>query len=185
MRARRTLPALILASTALALWAAASSATTLIRQGLDQLTTRNDLVVQGRVLDIHSYWNAAHTFILTDARVRPARFLKGNHAGDVSCTVMGGSVGDTTTLIVGGPDLVPGSDYVLFLGHGNLPGGEARLTVRDLAQGAFDVEEGRAVSQALGEPLLPDNAGRTDVPGGSNGITLDELVRQVHAQDNR
>ena len=182
-------PALVscftLPSALLAMMAIPAGATTLMREGLDQLTVENEIVVQGRVLDINSHWNDSHTLILTDARVRPSQVLKGRHEGDVTFTVMGGTVGDVTTLIIGGAELIPGSDYVLFLSHVDLPGAANRLTVRDHAQGAFNVDRGRAFSEALGDPLLPDGEGRIDVPGGEDGLPIEELTRQVRGQQNR
>jgi hypothetical protein len=169
----------------LALSATAGGATTLIRQGLDQLTIGSETIVQATVLDIHSYWNADHQFILTDVRVRPSRILKGDPSGDVICTVMGGSVGDVTTLIVGGADLAPGSEYVLFLAHADLPGAPNRLTIRDHSQGVFEIVGSRAFSQAIGEPLLPDAQGTIDVPGSTDGLDLDELIGQVRSNSNR
>ena len=175
----------ILACAATALLAAPSGATTLIRQGLDQLTLENELVMRATVLDIHSYWNADHTLILTDVHARPGLVLKGSAAGDVTFTVMGGTVGAVTTLIVGGADLAPGSEYVMFLAHADLPGAAHRLTIRDHAQGVFDIVNGRAFSQALADPLLPDAQVETAAPGGEQGLALDDLVHQVHAQSNR
>jgi hypothetical protein len=176
---------LSLVPIALALSATSAGATTLIRQGLDQLTKGSETIVQATILDIHSYWNADHYFILTDLRMRPSRILKGDAADDVICTVMGGSVGDVTTLIVGGADLAPGSEYVLFLAHADLPGAANRLTIRDHSQGVFEIVGGRAFSQAIGEPLLPDEGGMIDVPGGAGGLDLDELIDQVHSYSNR
>jgi len=169
----------------MALSAISAGATTLIRQGLDQLTTSSETIVQGSVLDIHSYWNADHQFILTDVHVRPSRILKGDAAGDLTFTVMGGSVGDVTTLIIGGADLAPGSEYVLFLGHANLPGAANRLTIREHSQGVFEVVGHRAFSQAVGDPLLADKQGVTDVPGGANGVDLSDLIDQVRLHSNR
>jgi hypothetical protein len=170
-------------------WAASpAKATTVVRQGLDRLVGDNELVVEAKVLDIHSYWNAEHTFILTDVRVRPASVMKGRFTDgepDITFTVLGGSVGKVSIVVVGGPELVPGSDYVLFLSHDRLPGATDRLTVRDLAQGVFDVDKGVAFSQATGDPLLPDAQGRSDVPGGEQGIALDELVRQIRSHVDR
>jgi len=174
-------PALI----ALAISAIPASATTLIRQGIDRLTVENETVVHGRVMEIHSYWNDDHSFILTDVRMRPSQVLKGKPGGDVVFTVMGGTVGEISTVIVGGADLAPGSEYVLFLGRVDLPGAAHRLTVRDHSQGVFEVTKGRARSQAVGEPLVPDVLGRSDVPGGEEGFALDELVRQIRVHANR
>jgi hypothetical protein len=96
---------------------------------------------------------------------------------------MGGSVGDMTTLIVGGPELVPGSDYVLFLNREDLPGARQRLTVGSLVQGVFDVIDSprgpRAVSQAARQPLVADGAGIAEPPGGAEGLLLDEMITQV------
>src|SRR5262245_4396782 len=164
MRTFRGVAGAALAVAALALLTGPAHGTTLIRQGLERLTADDEAILLGRVLDIHSYWNADHTFILTDVRVSPSRVLKGDPAqGDVTFTVMGGSVGDLTTLIIGGPELVPGSGYVLFLDRGDLPGARQRLTIGSLVQGVFDVIDSprgrRAVSQAVGHPLLADRAG--------------------------
>ena len=156
-----------------------ASATTLVRRGLDQLTLESEKVVEVSVLDLHSYWNADHSFILTDVRARPSRVLKGAADEDVVFTILGGTVGDRTILVLGGPDIAPGSTYVLFLGRDDLPGAPGRLTVRDLCQGVFLVERGRAFSQAMHEPLVPDAQGLFDVPGGQDGLPLEELARRV------
>jgi len=164
---------------ALSLLTVPASATTLVRRGLDRLAHENETIVEASVLDIHSYWNAGHTFIFTDVHARPSKILKGSPADDLNFTVMGGTVGEITTLIVGGPDLAPGSDYVLFLARTDLPGAHDRLTVRDLCQGVFSIQRGRAFSQAIGEPLLPDAQGRSDAPGGDAGYALETLTREI------
>jgi hypothetical protein len=161
-----------------------AGATTLIRQGLDKLTAGNEAVVYGRVLDIHSYWNTDHDMIMTDVRVRASEVLKGDRAArEISFTLLGGTVGDITTLVIGGPDLVPGSEYVLFLNRERLHGDHSVLTVRDLVQGAFEVTDlgaGRRVySQALNHGLLPDANGLSEPPGGVQGFAVDEMLTQV------
>lgn len=176
--------ALALALTVLA--ASPAAATTLMRAGLEKLTADNQLIVQGRVLDTRSYWNDDHTFIFTDIRVTTDDVLKGpSRTSEVTFTLMGGTVGDITTLIIGGPEIVPGSEYVFFLGRADLPGGISRLTVRDHSQGVFNVIVDRAgrrvVSQAIHDPLVPDENGVDTVPGGEQGMPLDQLVREVRA----
>ena len=169
-----------LALAAMVVMAIPAGATTLIRHGLDRLTADNESVVHGRVMEIHSYWNDDHSFILTDVKFRPQQVLKGERpSGDVTLTVMGGTVGEISTVIVAGPDLVPGSDYVLFMNREDLPGAARRLTVRDLSQGVFRVEKGRAYSQALDHPLIADANGRSEAPGGEEGMALEEMSRQV------
>lgn len=169
---------------AVAALAAPAAATTLIRQGLENLVHENGMIVQGKVVDLHSYWNQDHTFILTDVRVRPTTGFKSFRPGnDVSFTILGGMVGETTTLIVGGPVLVPGTEYLLFLNNEDLPGVAQALTVRDLVQGVFEVGivngQRRFFSQALGHPLTPDVQGRSDVPGGDAGIEASDMMAQI------
>jgi hypothetical protein len=176
---RRIVPS-VLSLAAIVSLAATASATSLTRLGVESLARDNEAIVQASVLDIHSYWNGAHTFILTDVHVRASKRLKGDAADELTFTVMGGTVGQTTTLIIGGPDLAPGSEYVLFLSHADLPGTRARLTVRDLCQGVFSIRNGRAFSEAAGEPLLPDAGGRAEVPGGADGLPVETLAQQIH-----
>lgn len=160
-----------------------AGATTLIRESLDELVRSNRTIVVGEVVDVRSYWNADGTFILTDVRVIAHDVLKGNARDrEITLTVMGGQVGEITTLILGNPDLVPGNSYVLFLNDEELPGGKA-LTVRSLVQGAFDVRIGkdglRAVSQANGHPLLPDARGSFEPEGGAEGFPLNSMVQSI------
>jgi hypothetical protein len=169
---------------------APAGATTLIRQGLDELVAANRTIVVGEVLDANSYWNENHTFILTDVRIAMHDVLKGDVAErELTVTLMGGEVDELTSLIVGGPELNPGNSYVLFLHEEKLPGVERALTVRDLCQGAFDIRMGhdglRAVSQANRHPLLPDRKGYTDAPGGLEGMTLNAMMQSIRETVSR
>jgi len=174
-----------LALAAAALFAAPAGATTLMRAGLDELVRGNATIVQGKVVDIHSYWNADHSFILTDVRMRPNQFFKGvgRPSEDVTFTLPGGTVGETSVVLIGMPELVPGSEYLLFLNREELPGAIERLTVRDLVQGAFEVANVRGVkrvfSQAIGTPLVADRNGHSDVIGGRDGLDLGDMTRQI------
>ncbi len=159
-----------------------AGATTLIRESLDELVRSNRTIVVGEVVDVHSYWNADGTFILTDVRVATHDVLKGKvQDREVTLTLMGGRVGETTTLIIGNAELIPGNSYVLFLNEEDLPGRKA-LTVRSLVQGAFDIKMGkdglRAISQANGHPLLSD--GRTfEAEGGREGFQLNTMMETI------
>ena len=170
--------------------AAPADATTLMRAGLDELVAGNRAVVVGEVVDASSYWNEDHTFILTDVRIAMHDVLKGDVSRqEITVTIMGGSVGELTTLIIGGPELVPGNSYVLFLNEENLPGAERALTVRDLCQGVFDVRIGldglRAVSQARRHPLLPDRQGYAEPPGGVEGMPITTMMQSIRETMNR
>jgi len=168
---------------------APAGATTLIRESLDELVRSNRTIVVGEVVDVRSYWNADGTFILTDVRVAAHDVLKGNVKDrELTLTIMGGRVGEITTLIIGNAELIPGNSYVLFLNDEDLPGGKV-LTVRSLVQGAFDVKIGkdglRAVSQANGHPLLPDARGSFDAEGGREGFPLYSMTQAIRDMAGR
>jgi hypothetical protein len=163
--------------------AAPLGATSLVRASLDELAAGNEKVVLGEVVDAVSYWNQDRTFILTDVRIAPVETIKGQSEGELTVTLLGGTVDDLTTLIVGGAELIPGLSYVLFLNPEKLPGGGQALTVRDHCQGAFEVamkgRELRAVSQANRHPLVPDRRGYVDAPGGVEGFPLGALLESL------
>lgn len=174
----------------LAIWIAAPlGATTLVRSGLDELVADNERVIVGEVIDAVSYWNKDRTFILTDVRIAPNETIKGKAEGELTVTLLGGKVGDLTTLIVGGAELIPGRSYVLFLRPEKLPSAGQALTLPDHCQGAFEViskgGELRAVSQASGHPLAPDRGGRIDAPGGAEGLPLDTLLKSLRGTVKR
>ena len=167
-----------------------ANATTLIRQSLDGLVASNSTIVVGEVRDAHSYWNEEGTFILTDVRFEATEVLKGDRRdSDFTVTILGGSVGDLTTLIVAGAELIPGKSYVLFLAEDDLPGVKGVRTVRDHSQGVFDIVRARdgvrAISQANRHPLYPDALGFVDPPGGAKGLLLNDMIRSIREKAGR
>lgn len=169
---------------------APAGATSLIRADLDELVLSNGRIVVGEVLDASSYWNDEGTFILTDVRVSATEVLKGDLKDrELTVTILGGTVGDLTTLIVGGAELIPGRSYVLFLNEEDLPGARDVLTVRDHVQGVFDLaiaNDGlRAVSQASRHPLHPDAQGAVEAPGGTEGLLLVSMMQSIREAAGR
>lgn len=163
--------------------ATSASATTLRRMDVDELVASNRTVVVGQVTDSRSYWNKDKSFILTDVRIAVNEVLKGElQDQEITVTIMGGRVGEVTTLIIGGPELIPGKSYLLFLNEEQLPGKKAQ-TVRDLCQGTFDLVIGkdglRAISQANSHPLIPDRLGYVDAPGGVEGMLFNAMVQSI------
>ncbi|HYH46815.1 MAG TPA: hypothetical protein VEG34_14110, partial [Thermoanaerobaculia bacterium] len=61
--------------------AAPASATTLLRQSVEELAAANGTVVVGEVLSARSYWNDDKSFILTDVRIATSDVVKGAAAG--------------------------------------------------------------------------------------------------------
>lgn len=162
-----------------------SQATTLMRASLDELVKANHSIISGEVVDLYSYWNKDHSFIFTDVTVAvtdslQGRFVNGNQ---VTFTLMGGTVDDLTTMIVAGPSVDLGENYVFFLNNDDLPGASAMLTIPELSQGIFNLKEKddvvHVVSQANEHPLYPDKRGVTEAAGGSEGYRYSDFKREV------
>lgn len=189
MKSMRTCWKVVVAVALLATVAVPAGATSLVRQSLDELTANNGAIFVGEVVDAQSYWNDEGNFILTDVTVRATDVVKGEVGGEVKVTILGGTVGETTTLILGGAELVPGRAYVLFLAEDDLPGVRGALTVRDHSQGVFDLvmDKGnvRAISQANGQPLVPDGLGYVDAPGGVRGFLLGDMIEGLRESVER
>lgn len=166
-----------------------AGATTLVRGNLDRLVADHSTVVVGEVLSADSRWNEDGSFIVTDVRLLVDETVKGAQRDFLTVTVLGGTVGDLTTVIVGGAELVPGRSYLLFLSPGTLAGAERELTVREHVQGAFDLDEegGRWVarSQARSHRLLADERGLSNPVGGSDGVPLARLLDAIRVLDRQ
>ena len=183
-RVRRVLCGAMAVAIAASL-AVPASATTLRRMAVEELVASNRTIVVGQVTDARSYWNQDKTFILTDVRLTVNEVVKGKlQDQEITVTIMGGRVGEITTLIIGGPELIPGKSYLLFLNEEDLPGKRAQ-TVRDLCQGAYDLVIGkdglRAVSQANRHPLIPDRLGYIDAPGGVEGMPFNAMIQSIRS----
>lgn len=177
--------AFILAASMPLLWSSSGWATSLIRMDLRGLANNNEYIALGQVEKISSYWNKEGTFILTDVSVKVAEAIKGDIGRSIIFTVLGGEVDGLSAIIVGGPQIEIGKQYLFFLKKQKLPGAEELLTLPDHCQGIFDVIEKsgdiRAVSQASNYHLVPDIFGRSMAPGGVEGILLPELLKDIRA----
>lgn len=165
-------------------------ASTFLRAGLDRLAADNETIVVAEALGAHSYWNGDKSFILTDVNLQISQVIKGNaETRQVVVTLLGGTVGDTTTLIPGGAVLTPGHSYVVFLGNADLPGAKGSISVRDHSQGVFEIvrsgKELRATSQAAQEPLVADERGETRAAGGAEGFELGAMIEQLTSLTGR
>lgn len=90
-------------------------ATTMVALTQEDLIERADLVVQGRILDVRSFWNKEKTAILTEARVQVEDALVGKPGPVIAVRTIGGQVGDVRIVFEGGPELKAGDRQLLFL----------------------------------------------------------------------
>ncbi len=165
--------------------ASPAEALSLRRADLANLVAGNTTILIAEVQAAVPRWNRDKTLILTEFQLAASDVLKGDTTRELSVTLMGGTVGETTTLIPGGAALAPGHRYVVFVNQEALPSSDPTFTVTDHSQGVFDLElrDGGwwATSQAAGAALVPgeDEEEGADVPGGAEGMSLDELVSSI------
>ncbi len=159
---------------------------TMQRVSLASLTKSNGTILTGKIVDAYSYWNSDGTWIVTDFKVSPEEVIKGAvKEPELTLTMLGGRVGETTVLIPGGPSLELGKSYLFFVQQVDLPGAAGSKTLSSYTQSVFDIvpsKDGpRAASQAALEGMVPDADGKTSAVGGSEGLGLEELKASVRS----
>ncbi|MEM8959948.1 MAG: hypothetical protein AAGD38_00580 [Acidobacteriota bacterium] len=164
-------------------------ASTFLRTDVEGLARTNSTVVVAEVLSTESYWNDNADFILTEVHLQVSEAIKGaDRNTEMVVTLPGGTVGDLSTLLIGGAQLQTGASYLLFLSKANLPGARGVKTVRDHAQGVFRIVDSqgqsRAISQANGLHLIADAKGLTQPPGGEVGLELDTLLESLRSMSD-
>ncbi len=172
---------LTLAAGLLALPAAAS---TFAAMDQAQLVAASDAVIQGRVLEVDSFWNRGATAILTEAKIQVDDVLAGDAPAEVTVRTFGGKVGDYYIDAVGFPTFHRGDEVVLFL---------QRAKDRSLRVTGYQLGQYRVVPNSKGGFEARPEAGRgmrllyadgTPAPA-PKALPLDTLKSEVRrfAQD--
>lgn len=126
------------------------SATRLIKRSIEDLAIRSTLVVTGKVMEIESRWNDAHTRIYTYITVEIESFLKGSQKEEsIIIKQLGGVVGDTAMTVFGSPAFSEEEQVLLFLKP--KPGTTDEIVVTGLAQGKFHLEADSVTGQINAE----------------------------------
>lgn len=106
---RKSLCLLLLTATAPVL------ATIMVPLTDEEAVSQADLIVQGRILDVRSFWNKERTAILTEARFQVEETLLGEPSRVVAVRTIGGQVGDVRIVFDAAPELKAGDRQLLFL----------------------------------------------------------------------
>lgn len=186
MRLRQNSLWLAAALLTLSLATAPIFALSMERLSLEHLATKNSTILTGTIVDAYSYWNADGTWIVTDFKVSPQEMIKGDvKAPELTITMLGGTVGETTVLIPGAPSLEIGTSYLLFVRQEDLPGAPKSQVLATYTQSVFDIVPDKsgaiAISQAKDVHLFPDVDGKTEVAGGVAGMSLESLKNTIRA----
>lgn len=159
---RRLLALASLAVMVVAAVGATSQASTFLREDIPSLTRGSESVIQARVLEMRSEWNAEHTYIFTHVTLKVLRSFSGNDSGTVVVRVPGGTVDGYTVQMHGAPEFKLNQNVVVFLDRWD----DGVPMVNGYFQGVARVE--------------PDLAGNPVLRGGvADGLPLAELERTV------
>jgi hypothetical protein len=177
---KRCIPALALATTLLA--AGAAVATTVVHMDTRALATRSADIVVGQVTETRSYWDDSKSRILTEVRLRVERRLKGEPAGELVLTQLGGELDGFRYEVPGSPAFARGEEALVFAWRD--PSGRAQ--VNGLAQGKFEVRRdaaGRATVNRALPGLAIANAKTLKAAGGPQAgpVALDDMVREIES----
>lgn len=162
-----------------------SSATTIVRLSLEQMTQISTEVVLGVCSSVESHWTAEHKQILTYVTLSSAQALKGTTRDEVTFAMLGGRVGEDIMQVVGSPRFEVGDRVVVHLTHmvgPRTPERNADLWLLGLGQGKWSVvrDSKTGVEQAI---VATDLARVVEKAGviPERSMPLDELKERVRA----
>ena len=119
------------------LMALVATATTVKPMTVEELTSAATIIVEGKVTDSWSTWNAQHTLIYTFTHVRVTKTLKGKPEATITVKQLGGSSGGYTQKVAGVDPMHAGENSVLFLRPSAARDGT--MVVVGLMQGNFRI----------------------------------------------
>ena len=148
-----------------------STATTVQRFTLEEMTARSQTIVHGVVRGARSYWSPDRKLILTDTTLEVAESLKGQNARTIEVTTVGGQIGDAVLHVSGMPAFRPGENAIVFIERSG-----GYLTVVGLGQGKFSIVGGDAMN-AVSDLNFAD--GRASRPVNLPVQTLKNTIRAL------
>jgi len=128
-----------------------SFATQVIQVSPKELAQESQLVVDGKVASVRSYWNEDHTKIFTEAVITVAGTHKGSAAQSVRVVQPGGVVGNVRMTAHGALQWKKGEEVLLFL-EPSLPGA---YQVAGFSQGKYMIERDPRTGQSFVKMAMP------------------------------
>ena len=128
-------------------------ATSVVPMSIDEMTTKAELVVEGRAIEQWSQWDNNEHLIYTYTRFEVTLRLKGSATDTIVVRQMGGSAGGYTQIVSGVHRWQTGDEAVLFLRQSVANDGS--MAVVGLMQGNFRVTRlNGAVTVSNGVPAV-------------------------------
>ncbi len=157
-------------------------ATVLVPAEFREIVTGSQIIVYGRVADVHAEWADDRRRIDTVVSLEVSSYLKGGPGDVVTFRVPGGQIGRYRSVTVGAPEFRAGEEAVVFLNAA----GPAVAHVFGLSQGVFRVRlDGRTGQRLVMPPLLTTDSDTPEpVTRGSidrRPLPLDSFAASVRA----
>ena len=164
----------------------AAHATSVVAFDAREMVAKSPAIVHGTVVSTASRWNADHSLIVTETRLRVQTTLKGQLGGEVVVLQPGGTVGKLQVEVPGATPFRVGEETVLFL----VDDARGNHYVQGLSQGRFEVVEDRLSGQkvvrgGILQSVMGDGAkpGATAAGAGdSSPVELDAFFGRVRTE---
>lgn len=150
----------------------------------EEAVSKADLIVQGRILDVRSFWNKERTAILTEARIQVEDTILGEPSRIVAVRTIGGQVGDVRIVFEGGPELKAGDRQLLFLKR-HWDGAFRVLGARQRQYRIRTTRDGREMAVPLIEPGPALETPEGDEVPRPKTLPVAQLKRQLRETAHR
>lgn len=142
---KRVVSFLLLATAAMTALAGPAGASTFLALSQAELVEQAEAVVQGRIVEVQSFWNSEHTAILTEAVLEVEDTVVGSAPAYVNLRTFGGQVGNYRIVAHGFPTFQLGERMVLFLE----PEADGAQRVLGYQQGQYRIRDERGIETAV------------------------------------
>ena len=159
--------------------AAPASGATFIDMEIPELVAASDAVVEGRVVDVVSFWDEKGVVIVTEAVVQVDDKIVGKSDDWVRVRTVGGEVGGYTIQAPGFPTLGQDERVVLFLSRPARDGEAYGITGHPLGKYRVVEDTGEQIARPSvddGAVLVSPRGGPATVP---QALSLDRLTEDI------
>jgi hypothetical protein len=167
---------------------APAGASTFFEVSREELVAQAEAVVQGRVVEVSSFWNREGTAIMTEAVLEIEETIVGPDRSYVRLVTFGGEVGGYVIVAHGFPTFQQGQRLLLFLEESRKSEDGAHR-VLGYRQGEFEIRKDRQ-GRELAVPTWEADSVRILKADGSPArvprtVPLDEFKRQIRETAER
>ncbi|MBI4475103.1 MAG: hypothetical protein HY646_20720 [Acidobacteria bacterium] len=151
------------------------SATTVTRMDLPELVKTAETIVQGRVEQVYSQWDADLRVVFTYISINVDDPLKGERRRSVLIRQPGGKIGSFNMLVPGMPKFQTGDDVIVFLKSGM----EGTYWVVGLSQGKYEIVDNYAVANVSGISIVDPKTGQMTDAGFVDKAPLEAFKAKI------